>query len=296
MTEQVQTPEQYETFEIGEDEQGNPIMHTCDPMALRDQGNPSAPSHIKMVFFKKEVLERYFADPDKYHIEDFYIKSSSFWLKISQISLHYVAVLLGDLGENLPYKEQFYWKSYNVMPKEIQQEPGLEFSKNYAYIEKYFYANYDNLNRIWHLCFGWPLFKKDFHHEDTYLKHTIRVPTNNSAKQFDEQIMYLARFTIERLNKKKLEGQLEKTKDEGSINTLERFLGKHKIKSPICGLFREIQDFRSSGPAHLRGKKYDKFKAKYMSFADPKIYYADLLKRLVDEFVMLSGDISHTEI
>ncbi len=294
MTEHIQTPEQYETFAIGEDEHGNPIMYTCDPMALRDQGNPSAPSHSKMVFFERTVLEKYFANPDKYHFEGFYIKSSEFWLSISQMSLSHVSVFLGDLGENLPYKEQRHWQALNIIPQAAQHEPDLCSSKNYAYIEKYFYANYNNLNQIWHLRFGWPLFKKDFHDDDTYLEQSIRVPTNDSTKQFDEQIMHLARFIIDNLNKNKLDITIGKIKDEKSISTLERFLNKHKIKSPICKIFREIQNFRSSGSAHLKGENYDKLKEKHMPSANRQTYYAELLKRLVDEFTMLAGELWHT--
>ena len=210
------------------------------------------------------------------------------------MSLSHVSVLLGDLGENLPYKEQLYWKSFNVTLQEIEQEPDLSYSKGFANIEKYFYANYDNLNQIWHLRFGWPLFKKDLHDDDSYLEQTIRVPTNDTSKQFDEQIIQLARFTIDNLNKEKLKEQLEKKADEGSIKMLKCFLNKHNIKPLICEMFREIQNFRSSGSAHLKGKNYDKFKEKHMPSANRRKYYAELLKRLVNEFTMLAGELLHT--
>lgn len=211
------------------------------------------------------------------------------------MSLSYVSVLLGDLGENLPYEEQLYWKSFNVTLQKIEQEPDLSYSKDFAYIEKYFYANYDNLNQVWHLRFGWPLFKKDLHDDDTYLEQSIRVPTNDSAKQFDEQILYLARFTIDKLNKGKLDEQLIKPEQKRSIKTLECFLNKHKIKSSICEMLREIQNFRSSGSAHLKGENYDKLKEKHMPSPNRQTYYAELLKKLVAEFTMLAGELLHNQ-
>lgn len=52
---------------IGEDEGGQLHRFNCNPNALADYfgGNPDAPHYLTPVFFRREVLQRYFEHPEK---------------------------------------------------------------------------------------------------------------------------------------------------------------------------------------------------------------------------------------
>lgn len=66
----------YEDFIIGVDPNGGPVLHTCDPGVLSDYfgGNPGAPHYLTPVFFRREVLAKYYANPQKFSVEDGYLR------------------------------------------------------------------------------------------------------------------------------------------------------------------------------------------------------------------------------
>ena len=112
-------PKQYETFIIDSDENGQSVTYSCDPDVLRNYfgANPDAPHYLTPVYFKRSAFDKYYADPDRYQIEDGYLRESNTWgLRMDNAHDNFVVVFLGDLGRDLPYREQQYWKSFNVPP------------------------------------------------------------------------------------------------------------------------------------------------------------------------------------
>jgi hypothetical protein len=60
---------------------GKPVRHTCDPDKLANYfgKNPEAPHYLTPVFFRAEVLEKYYADPGKYSVEDGSLRCGRLW-------------------------------------------------------------------------------------------------------------------------------------------------------------------------------------------------------------------------
>jgi len=105
-----ETQKEYVEFIIGIDEEGDPIEHTCNPDELNSK-------YLTPVFFKREVLKKYYDNTSKYSVEHNYIRCGYLWsisYGINDCGL--VHVWLGDLGR-LPYNEQLHWKQYNVPPE-----------------------------------------------------------------------------------------------------------------------------------------------------------------------------------
>jgi hypothetical protein len=65
-------PKGFEDFIIGIDPDGNPVEHTCDPDKLANafDKNPDAVRFLTPVFFRRDVLAKYYANPDCYEITD----------------------------------------------------------------------------------------------------------------------------------------------------------------------------------------------------------------------------------
>src|SRR5262249_36512628 len=109
----------YADFLIENPKGGEPILYSSNHRALRNRfgANADAPFYLTPVFFRREVLSKYLANPERYTVEDDYLRASTQWaIQIDKKHKEYVIVFLGDLGRDLPYKEQLHWKSFNVEP------------------------------------------------------------------------------------------------------------------------------------------------------------------------------------
>lgn len=117
------------------------------------------------MFFRRAVLDKYYADPDRYQVQDGYLRAGAFWgLPVDNALYEHVAVFLGDLGR-LPEREQQYWRSFNVAPAGSLSETAIQrsFLNQFAdtdRIEYRFYRAYKLLNEGWSSKFGWPIFKE----------------------------------------------------------------------------------------------------------------------------------------
>jgi len=93
----------YLDFIVGIDDDGKELYKSCNPHELE----PS--KYLLPVFFKREVLAKYYNRPEKYTIGDNYISCKSLWgLNMDNNHEDYIVVFLGDLGGSLSYKEQMY--------------------------------------------------------------------------------------------------------------------------------------------------------------------------------------------
>lgn len=94
-------------------------FYTCNPNELADYfgNNPGAPHYLIPVFFRRDVLTKYYSKPELYSVKDGYLRCGGLWgLRIDNNHEKYVVVYLGDLGRDLPPGERAYWKSFNVTP------------------------------------------------------------------------------------------------------------------------------------------------------------------------------------
>jgi hypothetical protein len=251
----------YTKFIIRLDADGNYIEETCDENKLSNYFvNRGTPHFLTPVFFKREVLKKYYDNPTKYSIGARYLGCLDLWgLPIDTNDKGLIYAWLGDLGR-IPYKEQTHWKNYNIPPEggitehrwktdflaepADPKEPVFRFRRAYELAQKHFQSKY-----------GFELFLKLIE-QDSYCYSTLHVPVNNEQKELDEQIQKLAKIVNDSLNQRSLSGTSDKP-----INALETFLvskvGSITVKE-LVKPFRIIQDLRSSGVAHRKGENYSK--------------------------------------
>jgi hypothetical protein len=259
-------------FIIGVDECGSPVIHSCDPDGLANYfgANEHAPHYLTPVWFTRDVLSKYYDQPNKFSVEDGYLRCGSLWgIQIDNNMPDYVVVYLGDLGRDLHYEEQAYWRHHNVTPGERQpsetnfrrsflaefadpSEPDLLFKQRYA-----------QLNEGWVGKFGWPLFRPP-HEGDAHVLRQLRLPISESLGEFENQVLFLVKLVIDSMN----EAELAKVcggalRDEKGISKFERYLKAQNY--PNAGrdidALRILQRLRSSGAAHAKGENFDKIQA-----------------------------------
>jgi hypothetical protein len=262
-------PKEYENFIIGIDDEGNPVTFTCNPEVLADffGKNPGNPNFVTPVFFKKEVLSKYYSQPGKYSVEDGQLNCGSLWtLRLDNNHPRYVIVFLGDLGQTLGEKEQQYWGSFNVPPdgaiSEVSHKRGVmaEFADP---TEKHllFKQEFKEFQRRWESAFGWCFFLP-LSNDDSHFFAALRIPLTGDQAEFDAQILALAKILVDSLNEEELSRNASR-EAQGSISILEAFFDARGVanwKSHIDFL-RDLQALRSSGSAHRKGSRYKKVAA-----------------------------------
>jgi hypothetical protein len=242
-------------------------------VAMDDSGNPQlAATHrdadfLTPVFFRREVLQKYYNHPRLYRVEPALIRHLDLWILeygVNRTGL--VHAWLGDLWQSLPSEEQIYWRSFNVVPS-----GGLEGSFFINQIEggfadtdredHRFIKARDALENAWNARFGFPLFRPIPMHE-AYIVSALHIPVSGERREFNEQIGYLAKVMVEALNKADIEKAItrqhrlldEQGHKKASIATLEVFVGE-SLPAPeavaFCSQLRLIQTLRSKLPAHL---------------------------------------------
>jgi hypothetical protein len=270
------TEEQYATFVIGVDGDGDAVENTCDPDQLANffGANPEAPLYVTPVHFKVSVLQRYYADPDRYEVRDGRIKYGGIWiLQIDNDLDDRVSVFLGDLGRDLPYEEQLYWRSYNIEPsggisrtsyaRAILGQPSDPQGADLR-----FRLEFGRFNERWATKWGWPLFLP-LHPGDAHNLSTLRLPLNDGYDEFDGQVLSLAKVMVDSLNEAELaqsarDGGGTLGKGAKGIDKLKAFFALHGFESAAYGMtdptveafFSGVQWLRSKGSAHRKGTDY----------------------------------------
>lgn len=261
-------PEEYEEFIIRLDEDGEPVMHRCDPDKLSNYfgGNPGAPHYLTPVFFRREVLRKYFDNPQRYTVGDNYLRCGGLWgMRMDNNRGDYVIAYLGDLGRDLPKAERPYWRSFNVPP-----EGGVSratFTRDFMaqltepdQPDLLFKYRFSIFSRTWEEQFGWPLFRP-LTEADEHEFVTLRIPLSNNQAEFDDQILALAKILVDSLHEVKLmEGLSEASPDLRGIDKLELFLRENAFLETerVVTFLRGVQSIRSTGVAHRKGSNYEK--------------------------------------
>lgn len=253
-------PAEYEAFIIDLDGDGNQVRHTCDPDHLSNSfgKNRDAPNYLTPVFFTRDVLNKYYANPNRYRVEDSYLGAGSSWgLRMDNALRDHVAVFLGDLGSDLPHREQQYWRAYNIVPAGQMSETAIRRSflgewADSGRIEDRFIAAYEFVNMTWERALGWPLFL-DLHPDDYHLLLALHVPTNSSVAAFDDQVIRLAKLVVDSLSEKKIyNATVTPDGKDAGIAKLERLLGERGLPVDICAVLRRVQGARSRSGAHRK--------------------------------------------
>jgi hypothetical protein len=256
----------YTEFIVGVDKEGKLASFSCEPEKLANYfgANPGSPHFLTPVFFKLEVLNKYYAQPDKYSIEDGQLWCGGLWsLRLDNDHPKYVVVFLGDIGQSLTYEEQLYWKSFNVPPdggiSETCWRRGFlaEFA-NPKSPDLLFKSNFQSFQKSWESKFGWSLFLP-LGEKDAHLFSSLHIPLTDEQAEFDGQVLALAKIFIDSLNEAALQKELgSKIENEKGIGKLERFLQSKGIQNPkVILYFKKLYTLRH-GAGHRKGGDYEK--------------------------------------
>ncbi|MFM0649106.1 hypothetical protein PQR14_32705 [Paraburkholderia bryophila] len=271
-----------------------PELFTCDPDKLANYfgANPDAPHYLTPVFFKKEVMQKYYGSSD-YEIRDGHLSRRGAWsLRFDNNSSSHISVFLGDLGTDLPEKEQTYWRSFNLVPdgrKISRTNYERSFLGNFfdpQNPEHTFKHKFSQLQTEWADEFGWPLFLP-LTGRDEHFFDSIRSMLANEQSEFDSLILSIAKVTIDSVNVKALRDYLQDRNAESkSIVLLEALFSKLNIPhaDDITAFLRGVQSVRSTGVAHRKGTEYEKVIAKLN--IDDENYQAEF-DQILAKFVFL---------
>ena len=272
---EVSEPE-YASFIIDVNESGDEISYTSNPDELKTPADPgnirgvdeAAPSYLTPVHFRKKVLDKYYHEPSKYTVEDSILRCGSLWsVYIDNHHDDIVCAWLGDLGRDLPYSEQQHWHQYNIPPTGgvskmyFARQLGAQFT-NSDRPEHTFKQRYQDLQKASQTHLGWqwllPLHTADAHH----LK-ALRIPATDEQRDFDAMVLSLTKILIDSLNEKSMRKLIpcekqEAFKNKRGISLLDAVLHLNNLEGADTHIafLRKLQDLRSSGSAHRKGRTY----------------------------------------
>ena len=275
--------QEYASFVIDVNEDGDEVIYTSNPDELKTLADPGnirgvdeeAPDYLTPVHFHKKVLDKYYHEPSKYTVEDSLLRCGSLWcVYIDNHHDDIVCAWLGDLGRDLPDSEQVHWRQYNVPPTSgvsktyFARQIGAQFT-NSDRPEHIFKQRYDDLQKASQTHLGWqwllPLRTADTHH-----LQSLRIPATDEQRDFDGLVLSLAKILIDSLNEESLKklipcGRREEIKDKKGISLLEGALNMNNLEGADAHIafLRKLQNLRSSGSVHRKGKNYLKIAAHF---------------------------------
>lgn len=261
---------QYIEFIVGVDDNGRELHYTCDPSKLSNYfgANPDAPHYLTPIFFDSAVLSKYYSNPEKYKVDDGIIRCGTLWsLYIDNQNTGYVSAYLGDLGRNLPSEqEQHYWRGFNKaldaklsatkFKRDFMALPASSQSQDFVFKNTYVKTNRQFAEKA-----GWPLFL-ELDEQDRYNFEGLRIPINNSIVEMDMLVLSLVKVLLDSLNEKEIVSHLTGTYEKlvGSIAKLEVWFQEKQLTGyqDHIEFLRNLQELRSSGTGHRKGKSYQK--------------------------------------
>lgn len=297
---------EYCEYIIGVDEYGENKTYTSNPNKLKNyfDKNSEAPHYLTPVFFDKKVLHKYIANQDLYSIGDGYVSCKGMWqMSIDNHHRSYVAAYLGDLGRDLPEKEQLHWKEYNIAVSE--KISTVAFCRDFLCIpmastasDLKFKNDFELFQQQWEKKYSWMLFLPLID-QDEYNFNRLHIPVLNTQEEFDFLVLSLVKVLIDSLNEKELSKQITVDENMKSIAKLERWLHDSNIAAyeEHIVFLKELQNLRSSGTGHRKGKNYEhlvnKFNITHDNYKD--VFDSILIK--ADKFILfLSESFLHDTI
>ena len=287
-----ESTKQYTDFIIGMDDNGDEVVHTCNPDKLSNffGANPEAPNYVTSVSFRKQVLDKYYQQPSKYKIEDGTLRCGSLWdMRIDNHHNDKVCAMLGDLGL-LPQQEQLHWKSHNIASTSGYSEVTFRRDFGVEWVESdrpehVFQERYRDLAEVCRANIGWQIFLP-LASSDEYHLQILRVPATDEQRDFDDLVLGLATILVGSLNEGRLKLLLPQSQENRSINLLATVLANYDAEggsSKHIEFLRNLQSLRSSGSAHRKGERYDSVIEKIgASSQDLRTLFADILRQAVD--------------
>ena len=265
--------EDYIDFIIGLKDDGTEDFHTCDPTRLSNDfgANPSAPHYLTPVYFKKEVLEKYYSDTKRYSVTSSELRCLDLWsLSIdNDKDSNIISAYLGDLGRDLPENERLYWKSFNIplgdglsIPKIARDFGGL--FTHPSTVDRKFIEKYKEINALFIDTLGWYFFRP-LQKDDEYNLTSLHVLSKESVKDMDDLALSISKVLIESINEDELKKLITEKSGKKGIDKLEQLFFEKSAKNyeDHIRFLRDLYALRSSGTGHKKGKNYEKNAAKF---------------------------------
>ncbi|GAB4001784.1 hypothetical protein GCM10029992_38220 [Glycomyces albus] len=270
-------------------ETGTVLSHTCDPNQLGsnfDQDN-SRLHYLTAVCFRREVLQPYGLEPNKYRITATRLECLDLWgLSISINTAGQVEVYLGDLGSDLPSEEWGHWKTHNVVPEGATEEGRFrrDFLNQWASSSDPvgdLRRARERASEASEKLLGRPLWKPlngDLKAEFG----SLIGPLSDDIVSLNQPVLVLTRVLIDAIDNKALKTIITAESGEQSLQSLRKLvnlLGADEDPTEILGA---LQRYRSkSGIAHFAGSNRDKAAAD-LEITDMSPYeaFTSIVKRL----------------
>ena len=276
----------YPKFIIREDENGNPVRYACNP----DKIFGSDLDVLTPVFFKRDVLRRYYDDSELYSVSDRYLECVQKWgVRIDNSNSYVVSVYLGDIGRDIPSSHWSHWLSYNIPPIYSRSKSGIRCSFLEQFVgrdnpEHRFKDKYAGLQKAWEQAWGWRLHREPAKQDAGTIKR-LRVPLNETEAEVKQQLLNLALVLVDFLNEKSIGRECLEAKNEtgGGISKLERFL-KHYSYPHVerdISVLRTVQSMRSRIAAHASGSSGQKYLDEQLGGKTTQEYFVLLLEKVV---------------
>lgn len=308
-----QDDRQYAEFIYDYDDEGEPMSHSCKKKTLSNYFVANGDNSLEMtpIFFKKEVLDKYYSNPNKYTVSDGAVGCEGSWsLHIDNDHRNYVIVPLVYLG-NLDYSEQLYWKGYNVSP-----EREMGFSKtaytrwiegkfcNPMFPDLQFKYRFKQFNKKWEKQFGWPLFLPLIDEDEHRYKTLHCLTTENNHSDFDEQILSITKLVVDSLNQKCLQTEIDDSNTEvesilkerkisssselkAGIDKFQAFIFSKGMKNPdVVDFLRKVQSLRSNSVAHRKSNKRKDLAKLYEYFKLDELSEQQVLEDIFVKMIM----------
>lgn len=277
-----QDDKQYAEFIYDYDDEGEPMSHSCKKETLSNYfvANGDNPLEMTPIFFKKEVLDKYYSNPNKYTVSDGAVGCEGSWsLHIDNDHRNYVIVPLVYLG-NLDYSEQLYWKGYNVSPERYMGFSKTAYTRwiegkfcDPTFPDLRFKYRFNQFNKKWEKQFGWPLFLPLIDEDEHRYKTLHCLTTENNHSDFDEQILSITKLVVDSLNQKCLQSEIDDSNTEvesflkerkvtsslelkAGIDKFQAFIFSKGMECPdMVDFLRKVQTLRSNSVAHRKSNK-----------------------------------------
>jgi hypothetical protein len=266
-------------FIIGVDELDEPVQFTSneDRLANFFGANKGAPQYTTPVFFRKEVMTKYYANTDLYTVEDGLLRCAGLWyVRIDNDHPDCVMVLLGDLGRDLPLEERKYWRTFNI-PPDGRKMSVANFKRSFMVEhadprepEHRFQSAYGHLVEPSEEAVVWPILLP-LTREDQHHVKALHIPITTTQAEFDLQVLGLTKAIIDSLNEARLKELLAQVTDKRGIALLEEVCKALKIDGHENHIqyLRDLQSLRSSGAAHRKGSNYAKAAKRFGATEQP---------------------------
>lgn len=281
--------EKWGEFIIGEDGDGEQVRYTCEPGKLAERGdNPDAPSCYTPVFFKPEVLKKYYDDTNLYTVTSGHLSCGQKWgVEIHTDETDRVMVYLGDIGRFIPKTHHPHWRSYNIPPTRrmsmaAAQRDFFNIPAEADNPEHQFKNAYDDLQSVWRAAWGWSLHRP-LEGDDAGIIKRLRIPVNDTPAEFEAQILNLTRLLIDSLNEKEMDNQLTRVEGERGIAKLKRFFEKagYVHGERDTDFLKKLQKLRSKNAAHVSGVNGKKYLEKELAGRSRREYAINLFEQAV---------------